>query len=69
MGIFTGSCFALDWQVRNREVHRGDNSDSLRDGAYHPIWLHKNAARHHTLHEDTRHVVCGSASSPDRDIG
>jgi hypothetical protein len=44
-------------------VTRVDNSDSLRDGTYHSVWLDQNAARYHPLHEDTRHVAGCSASA------
>src|SRR5271155_508364 len=49
------------------EVNRGNNSDSLRDAAYHSVWLDQNAARYYPLHEDSRHVVGFNASSPDRE--
>src|SRR5580698_4437864 len=58
--------FCLVWLARNREVNRVDNSDSLRDGAYHSVWLDQNVARSYPLHENTCHVAHCSSTSPDR---
>jgi hypothetical protein len=54
--------FCLGWQAGNGEVNHGDSNSSLRNGAYHSVRLHQDAARYHSLHENTRDVAQSAAA-------